>query len=79
MFRRLFRGSPPLPVNVRLVHPDGRVIPLELCYLGRRQGLWCWEAVTQARIPLTDVPGWDLAFDQLPPCTSIELSVGLDA
>jgi hypothetical protein len=45
------RNYPPLPVNVRLVTPDGEVIPCELRYLGVDDGRHVWCAVNVIAAP----------------------------
>lgn len=62
-------AAPAPPQKVRAVYPDGREVPLELTYAGRRDGLHQWEAV----LTLGEPPQAVLA-DALPPQTAISIS-----
>ncbi|MDP8971167.1 MAG: hypothetical protein M3N52_11880 [Actinomycetota bacterium] len=69
------RGLPAAPENARLVHSDGRVIPLELVYEGVDKGLHTW--VGTGRLPPPSEffsRGWQLKVTMLPPRTQIRLA-----
>jgi len=60
------------PENVRLVHEDGSVVPIECRYIGRaHDGTQMWIATA----PVGLVPGecWSLRVDMIPPKTSIAI------
>lgn len=63
-------SGPEPPQNVRLLLPDGTVIPLECRYLGLRDGLHVWTTVGTA---LFSTPGAALLADMLPGRTSIRV------
>lgn len=63
--------NPPTPENVRVEMEDGRVIPVELRYLGKRGGQHLWEAVTVIGQP--DGCGGTLLIGRLPRRTTITL------
>lgn len=62
--------KPQPPENVRLVAPDGRILPLETVYTGvDEDGLRRWIATVTPDIG--DVAGWALQADVLPARTSV--------
>lgn len=66
------------PVNARIRHDDGRVIPLECRYIGwnRKKGAHQWLAVTPVRIDLE--AGWAVSIDKLPAKTTVTVHVITD-
>ncbi len=65
-----FRKPPRPPENVRVEYPDGRVVPVECVYRGRRGGVHEWEAV----LLVAAEPGMRVCVDVLPPRTSVVLT-----
>jgi len=62
---------PPAPVNVRLEHDDGTVVPLELAYVGRSiDGLDEWRATTVPALPPGTV---NIRADEVPPRCAITI------
>lgn len=68
------RPAPIEPRNVRLVLPDGTIVPLELTYVGVRKHLYTWRAVHRT-LSLGDVAGARLLADVRPAYTAILLDV----
>lgn len=72
---RWLRRIPPAipPRNVRFVHPDGQVVPVECVYQGwdRVDGVHSWVAVAPVQI----VSGTHLCCDSLPPRTGVTVAV----
>lgn len=63
---------PPAPENVRIVLPDGEVIPVEVFYNGRNvDGLHEWVAT----VPIPIWVGCSIKADAVPPYTSILAAV----
>lgn len=68
------RRTPRTPVNARLVALDGRVIPLELVYVGRRRRIHRWRNVHRVVMEASD-DKWALQIDVLPPRTEVALDI----
>ncbi len=69
------RREPEPPQNVRLVHGDGTVIPLECRYDGKQDGLHLWTAVVG---PVAFGPRDSVRMDVLPPRTAVQVQVDPD-
>lgn len=70
--------DPQPPENVRLVSPDGRVIPLETVYGGLDgDGMHTWWAVLSPDIG--SVAGWALRADAIPGRTSVGVRLATEA
>ncbi len=57
------------PQNVRVVYPDGSVVPVELVHRGRVDGVEQWDAVC----PVRSAPGMRVLADMIPGETAINL------
>lgn len=63
-------ATPPPPVNVRIVYPGGRVVPVDFVYVGDDDdGLRVWEITT----PVTFTHGMEVMAEVLPPRTTLTL------
>lgn len=75
-YLRARQGRPPTPPrNVRIHHPDGTTVPVELVYSGQEQGIHVWTMVLPDSISLNDLRGMSLSADTLPARTAIHLPV----
>lgn len=63
---------PDPPVDVKLKYDDGTLIPVECRYIGRQDGIACWEVVTD--IDQERIKG--VTIGQLPAKTSVALPIG---
>jgi hypothetical protein len=63
------QSQPRPPENVRIVYADGREIPVECVYQGRKDGIHQWVAVA----PVMAEQGMVIRCDVLPARTSILL------
>jgi hypothetical protein len=72
--RRLTRRRPPLrpPENVRIIYPDGQVVPVECVYQGwdTTEGVHEWVAVCPVRLEW----GMRVCYDVLPARTSVTVA-----
>lgn len=64
--------DPEKPEGARVQYPDGRVVPLDLIYTGRSEGLNVWTATH------TITPGATVHVHKLPPLTTISVTVTTD-
>lgn len=76
---RLFRRRPPEPPkNVRLLYPDGTVVPVECVYDGRdRDGIHVWRIVLPEAIRPYYLAGgrFAVSIDELPARTTVAFPV----